>query len=448
MTLQMWRLSEGGEDNLGLACTADGLILGRTSLIERRGQHFVVRERTEIERLLRRAYDTDPPTERIMRGLETVARALNVDDQCLARIAAVHLRIPDLPNALARSDMEAEDSLIKYARDEGGESNWDPAKHPRTGMPPNPGWFAPTDGGRDESSSIRTAANDDSTQRSDASPSAGGNWVRLPASDYIDELHDFLEWLANAEPKDEQTIRAEIKRYYYDVGDTLGGDALNRALTNILDPGFDPELHPDVDKKWRQTVLDSIADYAKVDPVEMGLIHSGLPALVLPVPAIAAEALETVPGIAEEAPAVEGDGLEVQTFRGTLTLDPWKLRWDERGRYLEDLLGRTLNRTFPVIDKIPNGIATSIKSIDLSAASYQNPRILINRLGDNINDLEELGDTGRGGDAILKSDIKGRVLSLAIPKGSMTKQQKIVIESVRDWARTLEDPIEIVITEF
>jgi hypothetical protein len=34
---QMWRLSEAEPQNLGLACTDDGLLLGRTSLIERRG---------------------------------------------------------------------------------------------------------------------------------------------------------------------------------------------------------------------------------------------------------------------------------------------------------------------------------------------------------------------------------------------------------------------------
>jgi hypothetical protein len=38
----------------GLACTDDGLLLGQTSLIERRGGRFVVRERDEIERLLKR----------------------------------------------------------------------------------------------------------------------------------------------------------------------------------------------------------------------------------------------------------------------------------------------------------------------------------------------------------------------------------------------------------
>jgi hypothetical protein len=44
---QIWRLSEASDKNLGLACTEQGLLLGRTSLIERRDTRFVVRERTK-----------------------------------------------------------------------------------------------------------------------------------------------------------------------------------------------------------------------------------------------------------------------------------------------------------------------------------------------------------------------------------------------------------------
>jgi len=145
--IHVWRLSEVGPDNLGLACTDDGLLLGYTSLIERRGDCFVVRERGETERLLKRAYRGEPPLDRLMSGLATVASALNANDQCLARIAAVHLEIPDLGSTAARDVLAAEDALIKYARDEAtGDANWNPAMHPRTGAPPNPGWFAPTDG--------------------------------------------------------------------------------------------------------------------------------------------------------------------------------------------------------------------------------------------------------------------------------------------------------------
>jgi len=102
-----WRLTESGENNLGLASTKDGLILGPTLLIDRRDGRFVVRKRGEVERLLRRAYGTDLAVDRLMTGLAILAAALNANNQCLARIAAVHLRIADLPNQAAREDMQA-----------------------------------------------------------------------------------------------------------------------------------------------------------------------------------------------------------------------------------------------------------------------------------------------------------------------------------------------------
>jgi hypothetical protein len=92
MIHRVWRLSEnGGDDNLGLACAEQGLVLGRTPLIERQDGRFVVRERNESECLLSFAYRRDFVAERLMSGLATVAAALNANDQGLARIAAVHL---------------------------------------------------------------------------------------------------------------------------------------------------------------------------------------------------------------------------------------------------------------------------------------------------------------------------------------------------------------------
>ncbi len=82
MTYYMWRLSEAGPNNLGLACTDDGLLLGRTPLIERRDGSFVVREQHDIERLLQRAYQHAGSAERLMTGLVTVAHALNANDHC------------------------------------------------------------------------------------------------------------------------------------------------------------------------------------------------------------------------------------------------------------------------------------------------------------------------------------------------------------------------------
>jgi hypothetical protein len=69
--IRYWRLNEGTQDNLGLACTEDGLFLGRTPLIERRDQRYVVRERGEIERLLKRAYQNVPAADGLMSRLAT-----------------------------------------------------------------------------------------------------------------------------------------------------------------------------------------------------------------------------------------------------------------------------------------------------------------------------------------------------------------------------------------
>jgi hypothetical protein len=74
---QVWRLSDYCEGNLGVCFTDDGLFLGRTPLIERQGTRFAVRGRTEIERLLSRAYGSDLAVDRLLPGLATVHEAVN-----------------------------------------------------------------------------------------------------------------------------------------------------------------------------------------------------------------------------------------------------------------------------------------------------------------------------------------------------------------------------------
>jgi hypothetical protein len=168
MIHHIWRLSETGPDNLGLAFSDDGLLLGRTLVIERRDGRFVVRDRDEIERLLQCGYGNIEVADWLVPGLAVVARSLNADDQCLARIAAVHLKIPDLPSCIAREAMEAEDRIIRY-------TDWDPEKHPRTGTPPNPGWFAPTGGAGEEGA------------RGIGVPASTSGWARTFS--WLDELN-------------------------------------------------------------------------------------------------------------------------------------------------------------------------------------------------------------------------------------------------------------------
>jgi hypothetical protein len=397
-------------------------MLGRTLLIERRDGRFVVRERSELECLFSLAYGREATAQRLMPGLATVASALNADDQALARIAAVHLRIPDLPDRAARDAMEAMDVLIKYARDEGG-GDWNPALHPRAGTPPNPGWFAPTDGGGNQSFSTRTAQNDDPTHRSDASPNAGDGWVRLRfGPQRIDELADFIEWMANAKLEDEQAIRAEIKRYFYDVGDQGSAAALNSALTVLLRPG--------ITKEDRQQILDHQLDvFTRADPGEYAQTRdwaTGAALLAGGVPPVAAGAAAA----AEQAS------------------EAWTYGWARRGQYFDQLLrDGSLPALFRTIDNFTDGAATSIKSIDLNAATYQDAARLTYRLNEYI---DKLGDY-EGGRLLTTTvelpDISDRVLNLVVPKGAMTEVQRAAIEAVRARALVVNPyPVKIIIT--
>jgi hypothetical protein len=47
--IQSWRLTAGGENNLGLCYTEEGFFLGRTSLIERRAGRYLVRSHADLK---------------------------------------------------------------------------------------------------------------------------------------------------------------------------------------------------------------------------------------------------------------------------------------------------------------------------------------------------------------------------------------------------------------
>jgi hypothetical protein len=415
MIHHLWRLSEGGDNNLGLAFTPDGLVLGCTPLIEQRDNRFVVREPAEIALLLGKAYKAHIVVDQLMSGLAVVASALNSNDPCLARIAAVHLRVPDLADETARNNLEAADALIK-------SGDWNPALHPRTGTRPNPGWFAPTGGEGNDSASVRTAQNDDPNRRADVSLAPADNWVRLPSGPKrIDELADFVEWLANATPADEQIVRAEIKRYFYDAGDQGSAAALNSALSVVLRPG--------ISQQNRQRILDSLDIHTRADPGEYVGVRdwatgAALVAGTLP------------PSAAGETAAAEAE-----------TASPiWKSGWAARGNYFSEQLGANLPASFPVIDIWLNGIATSIKSIDLNAATYQDASRLTYRLNNYIDSMATYDGSEIGALIIQPLDIQNRILSLAIPKRSISAAQQGALDAAR--LRGQAFGVELKVTEF
>jgi hypothetical protein len=57
---------------------------------------------------------------------------------------------------------------------------------------------------------------------------------------------------------------------------------------------------------------------------------------------------------------------------------------------------------------IPDGVATSIKSIDLNAVTYQDASRLIYRIDKYIDDLAEFDGATWATDVVKSSDIKSR----------------------------------------
>jgi len=90
--VQLWNLSAAGDGNLGLCYNEDGLFLGRTPLIEHRAGCYIVRPRSDLERLFKRS-SAGADLDRLWRGLSVVKSALDANNLCLAQIAAVQLRI-------------------------------------------------------------------------------------------------------------------------------------------------------------------------------------------------------------------------------------------------------------------------------------------------------------------------------------------------------------------
>jgi hypothetical protein len=374
---------------------------------------------------------------------------LNANDPCLARIAAVHLKIPDLPSSAVRDALEAEDSLIKYARDEGGGSDWNPALHPRAGAPPNPGWFVPTDGEHDDASRVRIAQNNDDSPRTDAAPTADDQRVKIPPGKYIDELADFVEWIANAKPEDARTIRGEIKRYYYDVGDANGGDALNAALSSILQPG--------TTKEDRQAILDLIQHNARYDPAETGHLRDLLSGTVLLLlPFLVGGALPTPRTVPPEAraarTAAEPVAADEAAIRANKPSEVWGYGWGKRGQEIHKAFGDgSLPPLFRTIDKFDfaTGAATSLKSIDVRAATYQDASRFMSRVNTYVDRLTEYEGGALQDVKVALSEITGRVLEIIVPKGSLTVMQRTVIEAAKVRAQTAGSyPVRIIIKEF
>ena len=142
---RLFRFSEGG-----VACGGSGTTVGGVALLERGSEDgaktkWRVRDFDSLGRDLSACYGLPVEVVGKRDGLAALARALERGEIALAQIAALLLKFPDPPR-LAKTTWSANDiTQLAWELWASGllKADWDESQHPRTGVPPNPGQFAP-----------------------------------------------------------------------------------------------------------------------------------------------------------------------------------------------------------------------------------------------------------------------------------------------------------------
>ena len=95
----------------------------------------------------------------------------------------------------------------------------------------------------------------------------------------------------------------------------------------------------------------------------------------------------------------------------------------ERGDIIDKAMGNNLGHNFPTIDKVENGVVTSVKSRDLGAKTYQNGNKLEKVIVKDINKVSGfIGETFNG-KFVNAEEIVGRQLQVVVPNVTLSEAQ-------------------------
>ena len=132
--------------NEGVSCDASGVFVGGVPLLHppsAERQYWTVRPAAEINEELTVRYGLPIDFGSKAGAVSLIAAALNRGDLAIASIAVVQMQFPD-PPPFGKTG-ESQDEVVRRARelDRSGllKFFWNPAQHPRAGVPLNPGWF-------------------------------------------------------------------------------------------------------------------------------------------------------------------------------------------------------------------------------------------------------------------------------------------------------------------
>ncbi|WP_342661984.1 hypothetical protein [Fusobacterium russii] len=109
---------------------------------------------------------------------------------------------------------------------------------------------------------------------------------------------------------------------------------------------------------------------------------------------------------------------------------------------MDKALGNNLGATFKTFDNFKDGVATSVKSVDLNVKSYQDGMKLFYKLNKDLRAINNFTEHRLGTVLIKKSDINSNVLKLIINNQLLTQQQIKNIERLVDNANKMNIKVE------
>lgn len=105
---------------------------------------------------------------------------------------------------------------------------------------------------------------------------------------------------------------------------------------------------------------------------------------------------------------------------------------------------QNLPKNFPKIDRFSKGTATSIKSLDLGAKSYESASAVKSRVNSYIDDVASFNGAKHDGVNIGAKDITSRGLDLAVP-GPGTPAQVQALNDAVTYGASVHVTVRIVI---
>ncbi|MBI4924142.1 MAG: hypothetical protein HY834_20595 [Devosia nanyangense] len=246
-------------------------------------------------------------------------------------------------------------------------------------------------------------------------------------------------------------------RYAYAANDPINGSDRNGHLDCTSSADGSQTCRPE----WYMTLVPGIDAYARtLTDVKNGNIGGALlnGALWFGEDFLTVATLGEGPALYRSVTALFGrtaPATEVVTAKlGAESLGAganiWKLGAGPRGEALERIFGHNLPSNMPVIDRFENGIATSIKSIDLDGASYlagNTLRDTLTRYIDKVAAYEGTGAKGWASVIIRDKQITARRLDLIVPHSGSAAQQQVMADMIR-YGATRPNPVQVYVIPY